>query len=337
MIMRTIALEEAFWTDTLQTPGAYRQSWARDELAKLMAPDQLKHVGKRINDFAEFRLPDMDEHGVDMQILSLTAPGIQGQPDTAVAISDARRANDFLAEVIGRYPRRFGGLAALPLQDPDAAAKELDRAVNELKLNGALVNGATLGRYLDDRRFDPVWEMLEHLDAPLYLHPTLGARDDRWHVLEDHRELQAAMYRFAADNGAHALRIILGGVFDRHPGARLILGHMGEFLPFQLARFDSMAEKTPLPVDLKKRPSQYVRDNVMITTSGVCSTAAVVGAAYAIGFDNIMFAIDYPYEFTGPAVEFLHGLPFAPSDVARIAHGNAERVLRIPADPPPTD
>ncbi|OJZ74654.1 amidohydrolase [Mycobacterium paraffinicum] len=326
--MRTIALEEAFWTDSLQTAGAYRDPWASQELARLMAPEMLAHVGERIGDVAELRLADMDAAGVDIQVLSLTAPGIQGQPDVKVAIDDARRANDFLAEAIASHPTRFAGLAALPLQDPDAAVKELQRAA-ALGLHGALVNGPTLGHYLDDRQYDPVWAMLEQLDAPLYLHPTLGAEDDRWAVLEGHPELQAAMYRWASDTGGHAMRVIFGGVFDRFPGARLILGHMGEYLPFQLARFDSMAEKTRLPFELRKPPSRYVQDNILITTSGVCSTAALLGAVYAIGIDNVMFAIDYPYEHSGPAVDFLRRLPLAPADLAKIAHGNAERVLKI--------
>jgi 2,3-dihydroxybenzoate decarboxylase len=329
--VRTIALEEAFWIDSLKTAGAFKDPWARAELRRLMSPETLAHVGKRITDFTELRLPDMDEHGVDVQVLSLTAPGIQGEPDTAIAISDARRANEILAEIIALHPTRFAGLAALPLQDPRAAARELEFAIVGLGLNGALVNGPTLGHYLDDRCYDPVWAALEQLDVPLYLHPNLGAEDDHWHVLEGHPQLQAAMYRFAAETGAHAMRVVFGGVFDRFPKARLILGHMGEFLPFQLARFDSMAQKTRLPIELSRSPSQYVRDNVMITTSGVCSPAAVLGAIYAVGIDNMMFAIDYPYEYTGPAVEFLNALPLAPSDLAKIAHQNAERVLKIPS------
>ncbi|WP_433281508.1 amidohydrolase family protein [Pseudonocardia xinjiangensis] len=327
--MRIIALEEAFWTDTLRTPGAYRDEWARAELERLMRPDMLAHVGARISDFAEYRIPDMDEHGVDVQVLSLTSPGVQGQPDVGVAIDDARRANDFLAEVIAAHPTRFAGLAALPLQDPAAAVEELRRSVEELGLSGALVNGPTLGHYLDERRFDPVWAELERLGTPLYLHPHLAPADDQWKVLDGHPELAAAMYRWASDTGAHAMRMVFGGVFDRFPGARVILGHMGEYLPFQLARFDSMAQKTRLPRELAKLPSEYVQQHLMVTTSGVCSAAAVIGAVHAIGIDNIMFAIDYPYEQTGPAVEFLQQLPFAPADRAKIAHGNAQRVLGL--------
>jgi 2,3-dihydroxybenzoate decarboxylase len=327
--MRIIALEEAFRIAPPQPPGAPRGERPLSEIERLMQPGTLAHVRQRITDFTEYRIPDMDEHGVDVQVLSLGSPGVQGQPDTAAAIGDARRANDFLARVIAANPTRFAGLAALPLQDPEAAARELRRSVEELGLSGALVNGPTLGRYLDEPRFDPVWAELEALGKPLYLHPHQAPADDQWKVYADHPELSGAMHRWAADTGAHAMRLVFGGVFDRFPGARLIVGHMGEYLPFQLARFDSMAEKVRLPHELTKVPSEYVRDHFLITTSGVCSAAALIGAVHAIGIDNVMFAIDYPYEETGPAVQFLHELPLAPADKAKIAHGNAERLLGL--------
>lgn len=327
--MRIIALEEAFRLPAPQPPSTPRGGPPRNALERSMQPAMLAHVRQRISDFTEYRIPDMDEHGVDVQVLSLGSPGVQGQPDTAAAIDDARRANDFLAEVIAAHPARFAGLAALPLQDPDAAAKELGRAVEELGFNGALVNGPTLGHWLDEPRFDPVWTELERLGKPLYLHPYLAGVDDQWKVLEGHPELAGAMYRWASDTGAHAMRLVFGGVFDRFPGARLILGHMGEYLPFQLARFDSMAEKVRLPREITKLPSEYVRQHIMITTSGVCSPAALTGAVHAIGIDNVMFAIDYPYEETGPAVKFLHELALAPADKAKIAHQNAERLLGL--------
>ncbi|MGL6234922.1 MAG: amidohydrolase family protein [Segniliparus sp.] len=325
--MRTIALEEAFWLDGLRTPPAAKSSGSG--FAQVVGPEFLARINKRIGDFTEYRIPDMDEHGVDMQVLSLTSPGIQAQPDPAVAVDDARRANDFLAEVVAERPTRFAGLAALPLQDPDAAVRELARAVEELGLNGALVNGPTLGHYLDEPQFDPVWAELERLDVPLYLHPHMAGPDDQWKVHDGYPELAWAPHRWAADTSGHALRLVYGKVFERHPGAKLILGHMGEFLPFQLARLDSPHHLLGERSRLSKPPSTYVRDNIYITTSGVCSPAALIGAVHEIGVDHVMFAVDYPYEHTGPAVRFLDALPLAPADKAKIAHRNAERILRI--------
>lgn len=327
--MRIIALEEAFRIAPPRSPGVPAGARPMSAIERTMQPATLTHVRQRISDFTEYRIPDMDEHGVDVQVLSLGSPGVQGQQDPVVAIDDARRANDFLAEVIAAHPTRFAGLAALPLQDPDAAAKELRRAIVELGLSGTLVNGPTLGHYLDEPRFDPVWAELEELGKPLYLHPHQASADDAWQVLDGHPQLNGAMYRWASDTGAHAMRLVFGGVFDRFPGVRLILGHMGEYLPFQLARFDSMAQKVKLPRELTKLPSEYLQQHLSITTSGVCSPAALIGAVHALGIDNVMFAIDYPYEETGPAVQFLQELVLAPDDKAKIAHRNAERLLGL--------
>ncbi|MDM2432205.1 amidohydrolase family protein [Mycobacteroides abscessus] len=287
-----------------------------------------EHVAARLPDFTEHRLQDMDEHGIDIQVLSLTTPGVQGQPDPGLAVQEAKRANDFLAGVVAENPDRFGGFAALPLQDPQAAVGELARAVEDLGLHGALVNGSTLGHYLDEPQFAPVWAELERLDVPLYLHPNDESARDPWAVLDGYPELGGAMYRWNADTGAHAMRIVLSGIFDRHPGVKLILGHMGELLPFQLFRLDSrykFANSHPL----EHLPSHYIRNNILATTSGTFDVPALLGAVAAIGVDNILFSVDYPYEHTAEAVAFLDRLPLAPADLAKIAHKNAERVLKI--------
>ena len=197
----------------------------------------LADVRRRLPDFTEYRLPEMDKHGIDMQVLSLTAPGIQMQPDAQTAVADARAANDFLASVISEHPGRFQGLAAVPLQDPRQAAAELRRAVEELGLCGALVNDHTLGHYLDEPQYDPFWETLQDLGVPLYIHPN-PVPSDEWKVLQGYPGLDHATWSWAARTGGHALRLIFGGVFDQFPGARIILGHMGEFLPAQLFRID---------------------------------------------------------------------------------------------------
>ncbi|GAA1329017.1 hypothetical protein GCM10009610_65830 [Pseudonocardia xinjiangensis] len=196
------------------------------------------------------------------------------------------------------------------------------------------MNGPTLGQYLDEPRFRGVWAALEDLGVPLYLYPT-SAPAGEWHVLGGRPELAGPSFSWAAETGAHAMRIIYGGVSDDHPGLTLVLGHMGEFLPFQLSRLDARhADISPLR-SLAKLPSEYIRQNVMITTSGVCSHASLLGAVLEMGADRVVFAVDYPYESTADAVRFLRSAPFTETDLARIAHRNAERVFKL--DPVPTN
>ncbi|WP_275290733.1 amidohydrolase family protein [Amycolatopsis sp. La24] len=320
--MRYIAMEEAFALPELQAgyPVPKTETAAR----------WVEDWGKRLCDYTTYRLPEMDAHGIDVQVLSLTAPGIQGLTDADQAVKDARIANDQLAEVIAAHPDRFRGLAALPLQNPDAAVPELHRAVGELGLSGALVNDHTNGTYLDDPRYEPVWSALEELDVPLYLHPGAPPAEP-WKVLEGRPELRGPLWSWAAETSGHALRLVFGGVFDRHPGATLILGHLGEFLPFQLARLDSRYDRQELRT-LARKPSEYFGDNILITTSGVCSSAALAGAVLAVGADAIMFAVDYPFEDTAEAVQFLEQAPISNRDREKISHGNAERVLRLSTD-----
>jgi 2,3-dihydroxybenzoate decarboxylase len=320
--MRRVALEEAFWCDGLTTRGSFTTSHPPYK------PESLDRFAHRLADFTEHRLPEMDKYGVDVQVLSLTSPGVQMQPDPAVAVADARKANDFLAKVLDRHPTRFAGFAALPLQDPDRAVDELRRAVTELGFCGALVNDHTLGHYLDEDRYEVVWAELQELDVPLYLHPG-AVPADNWHLVQGRPELNGATFSWAATTGGHAMRLIYGRVFDRFPRAKVILGHMGEFLPFQLTRFDARHPDLALPTPLAKPPSGYFGTNIKITTTGVYSHAVLMAAIQAIGIDNVMFSIDYPYEPIRESVEFLDTIPLAPADRARIAHGNADQLLGL--------
>lgn len=319
--MGLIAIEEAF---------AIPELLAKHPTPKTATAAHWVEVwAERLCDYTTHRLPDMDEHGIEMQVLSLTAPGVQAVAEAGAAIADARLANDHLAEVVAAHPARFGGLAALPLQDPAAAAAELHRAVGSLGLSGALVNDHTFGWYLDDPRYEPVWSALEELDVPLYLHPGAPPAEP-WSVLAGRPELRGPLWSWGAETGGHALRLVFAGVFDRHPRATVILGHMGEFLPFQLARLDSRYARQE-DRTLARRPSAYFGGNILITTSGVCSAAALTGAVLAIGADAVMFAVDYPFEETAEAVRFLERAPLSDADRAKIGHGNARRVLHLPA------
>ncbi|HEX3750204.1 MAG TPA: amidohydrolase family protein [Streptosporangiaceae bacterium] len=259
--MRYVALEEAF-----TIPDLPALSSALNSVITHGRKDFVESIGRKLPDFTQWRIPEMDEAGVEVQVLSHTVPGIQQDLETADAAKLARAANDYLADIVAQHPSRFAGFAALPLQDPGAAVAELTRAVQELGFSGALVNDYIAGHYLDEPRFDELWSALESLGVPLYLHPGIPPTE-QWALLGGHPELSGALWSWQATAGGHAMRIVMGGVFDRHPGATLILGHMGEFLPFQTSRFDSRYATLNLDQPLHRRPSEYFGRNVVITTS----------------------------------------------------------------------
>jgi 2,3-dihydroxybenzoate decarboxylase len=325
--MRYIALEEAFFIPEL----AERQPIPA--LPLTFKPEFAEHIRPRLTDFSEYRLSEMDNAGIDIQVLSLTVPGLQVDIDPGLARDNARFANEYLAKAIGEHPDRFRGFAALPLQDPAAAAAELERAVTQDGLCGALVNDCVYGpggRYLDAPEYDELWSALESLGVPLYLHP--GAPPaDHWRVIEGRPELYGATWSWAAEVSGHALRILFSGVFDRHPGATLILGHMGEFLPFQRSRLDSRYATlaTLATTALKRMPSEYLGTNIVFTNSGVFSPAVMLGTVLEVGADALMFSVDYPYESSYQAVKGFEQTTLSATDREKIAHGNAERLLRI--------
>ncbi len=324
--MRTIALEEHFVTPELAGYGA--------GTATIAQPGAWREASRRLPDLTDERLTGMDAAGVDVAVLSLNSPGIQAEPDPVTATKAAGEVNDFLAQVVSARPERFAGFAALALQDPHSAAAELERAVTQLGLRGALVNAHTQGRYLDDPSLRPVWEVAEGLDVPLYLHPANGY--DRPHVLSDHPELVGPMWSWGVDTASHALRLIFGGVFDDFPNAKLLLGHMGEGLPYALWRLDSRwAFHNHQGVELARgNPSEYLRHNLYITTSGVCSAAPLLCAVLALGADHILFGTDYPFEDMMVATDFLDNAPISEADRAKISHQNAESLLRLEPTPP---
>ncbi|WP_026468320.1 amidohydrolase family protein [Amycolatopsis balhimycina] len=320
--MRVIAVEEAF-----SVPGAIKQEGSIRQGFAVPGPTAQEWF-RRLADLAELRLADMDANGVDMQVLSLASPGLEMIGDPGEAVAAARLVNDHLAKAVAEHPDRFAGFAALPLQDPAAAVVELRRAVEELGLKGVLYNDHVRGHYLDEPQFRPVWAELERLGVTLYLHPgTVPA--DNWRVFEGHPVLAGPSWGWTATVAAHALRVIYRGVFDEFPGASLTLGHMGELLPFQLARLDSRYAHVAPEDRTRQLPSYYLRNNVYVTTSGVMSHAALLGATHAVGIDRVLFSIDYPFESSAEAVEFLRTAPYSPADLERIAHGNAERVLGL--------
>jgi 2,3-dihydroxybenzoate decarboxylase len=260
-------------------------------------------------------------------ILSQTGPSVQGETDHTLAVSRARESNDFLAQQIARHPTRFGGFATLPMHTAALASAELSRAVRELGFKGALVNGHTLGTYYDDRAYDLFWATLQELDVPLYLHPT-DAFVTPW-VLQGHPELAGASWGWGVETGSHALRLLFGGVFDRFPKVKVILGHMGEGLPFLRWRFDSRFKVYSHDVVLERAPSEYFGRNILITTSGVCSAPALLGAIGEMGEEAVMFSVDYPYESTSVAADFIEQAPLDRKVRELVCSGNAERIFRL--------
>jgi predicted TIM-barrel fold metal-dependent hydrolase len=319
--MRTIALEEHFWTaDLAAAPGTGPLATWGPEM-----DDQLRDLGG-------LRLADMDAHGIDLQVISHVAPGAQGLPGPE-ALARAREANDLLAAAVQAHPGRFAGFATLPTADPDAAAAELDRAIAQLGFAGALVN-STLGSnnaFLDDARFEPLLDRFERLDAPLYLHPappSAALRDALYAGLPPAvaGRLATGAWGWHAEAGLHVLRMIATGVFDRHPGLRLIIGHCGEMIPFMLDRIDAM-----LRVDtMALTPSEYFARNVWVTTSGLFSIPPVMCAVQVLGVDRVLYSVDYPFGSNAAGRALLDTLPLSAADLAKIAGGNAARVLNLP-------
>ena len=291
-----------------------------------------RFIRDHLVDLDNKRLAHMDAAGVDKAVLSLTAPGVQIMTrDNAVGFSVD--TNDQLAEACKRHPDRFVGLAAAPPQDPAHAAGEIQRGVTKLGLKGVIMNSHTRGEYLDDEKFWPIFEAAEALDVPIYLHPTGMSRDVAKPFVES--GLDGAIYGFAVETGLHMLRIITRGVFDRFPKLKFVVGHLGEALPFWLFRLDYMHEacvrsnRYESMKPLKRKVSDYMRDNVYVTSSGTGWEPAVTFCQQVLGVDNVMYAMDYPYQYNVAEVVAQDAMQIAPSDKKKFYQTNAERVFKM--------
>ena len=323
---RVIAIEEHFATpDFMAGPGHGLSGSAG---AALRMPD----LPERLCDLGDGRIAAMDAAGIDMQVLSLTAPGVE-QLEPAESVAQARRSNDILAEASHRHPDRLAGFAALPTPDPAAASAELSRAVGELGLKGGVINGHSRGRYLDDPFFWPIFERAETLNVPIYLHPTMppqpvmAASYTGNFAPEVGYLLAGAGWGWHIETAIHVIRIILSGVFDRYPGLQIVIGHLGEGLPFMQERLDG---RMNLRLTKLARPFvDYLRGNVHYTISGFNWTPQFMLLLGEVGIERILFSADYPYAPMAEARAFLDQLPISPADKEQIGHGNLEKLLRL--------
>jgi gamma-resorcylate decarboxylase len=329
--MDKIALEEHFaLPDTLGDSEQYAAagSWT-DFQHKLL-------------DLGDRRLFEMDRHGIALAILSLNSPAIQAIPDARLAIDTARRANDALADAIARRPDRFAGFAALPMQDPDAAARELTRSVQELGFKGALVNGFSQRGssdggfrlepeeviYYDNPAYAPFWAVIEQLGVPFYLHPRdpLPAREP---IYDGHPWFRGSAWAFGAETAMHALRLMASGLFDTHPGLTMILGHLGEGLPCSVWRIDHRLSKSPRGIPARRTMSEYLRSNVYLTTSGHFRTPTLLNAIAEVGVERILFSVDYPFENTSDAAEWFDAAEIPEDHRRMIGRENAAALFRL--------
>lgn len=286
----------------------------------------------RLLDIQSERLRLMDAHGIETMILSLNSPAVQAVTDPAAASELARRANDILAEEIARNPRRFLGFAALPMQDPDLAARELERCVRDLGFKGALVNGYSQrdapenAVYYDVKPYWPFWEAVQALDVPFYLHPREPSERKAY---AGHPWLIGPAYGFGTETALHALRLMGSGLFDHCPSLQIILGHLGEALPFTLYRIDERIAWSPMGYPAKKKISEYFAQNFYVTTAGNFRDQSLIATLLEVGADRVLFSTDYPFERVGEAAKWFDAAPISEHDRRKIGRDNAAKLFRL--------
>ncbi|MFT6451951.1 MAG: 2,3-dihydroxybenzoate decarboxylase [Halocynthiibacter sp.] len=293
-----------------------------------ISPDLFGKAREALLDFGERRLAAMDVIGVEKSILSLAGPGVQAEPQSDTAVRLARKVNDFLAEEMAKRPDRYGGFAHLAMQDPQEAANELERCVRDLGMQGAMINGQTGGTYLDDDRYAPFWERASDLGAAVYIHP--NNPPEKAQMFSDHPELYGPVWSWTVETATHALRLLFSGTFDRYPNARLVLGHLGETLPYLLWRLDSRWEISNRgEMRLEMKPSEYFKRNIWMTTSGMCADAPLRCAIDMVGADRVMFSVDYPFESAQEAGDWIEAAPLSEKERDQVCQGTARKLFGI--------
>jgi predicted TIM-barrel fold metal-dependent hydrolase len=290
---------------------------------------RLPELRNRLFDVGEQRLREMDEAGIDIQVLSHAAPATQ-RMDVATAVPVARQANDRLCDIVRNSKGRFEGFAALPTADPRAAADELERTVTRLGFKGAMIHGLSNGEWLDDKRFWPIFERAQALDVPVYMHPALPhpAVTEAYYrdYLNEFPGLLTAGWGFTVETATQAIRMVLSGMFEAYPRLKIVLGHLGEGLPFSLWRIDmALARQGNRPTPFR----DTFREHFWITTSGNFSTPALLCSVMEMGVDRILFSVDYPFVLNPPGMKWMEEIPLGLEDRAKIYGGNARRLLRL--------
>ncbi len=320
-----IALEEHFATDdTLMDSAGY------------LGDDVWAELESRLLDIHGRRIELMDRHGIETMILSLNAPAVQAIPDPERAAEVARRANDFLAERVVQQPDRFQAFAALPMQDPDVAARELERCVNELGFKGALVNGFSQivdpesAIYYDLPQYRALWGVVANLDVPFYLHPR-NPLPSMAQIYDGHPWLLGPVWAFGQETAVHALRLMASGLFDEYPALTIILGHMGEGLPYSIWRIDNcnawVGHKRPFPA--QRTLGEYFRENFYLTTSGNFHTPTLNAAMVEIGAERILFSTDWPFENIDHAADWFDAASISEPDRQKIGRDNAVELFKL--------
>lgn len=318
---------------------AFEEHWAIEEtlgaFGEAADPEgRWRETRRRLLDVHDLRLAEMDRHGIEMTILSLNSPAVQGVFDVADAIEMARRANDRLAEEIARRPDRFAGFAALPMQDVEAATAELTRCVRDLGFKGAMVNGFTQKEvpdsaiYYDIPEYRPFWSAVHDLDVPFYLHPRRNI-PSRAYAYDGHPWLLSPAWDFAVQTADHTIRLICSGLFDEFPGLRMILGHLGERLPFDMWRIDHLMRHVPGGIPAKRPVGDYLRSNFHLTTSGQFHDPPFRCALAEMGVDRILFSIDYPFEEFADAASWFEGTDLSDEDRRKIGRANAIELFKL--------
>jgi len=318
-----IALEEHFSIDGM----TYKND--------VMDAPTFAEVRRRLADTESLRIESMDKAGIELSILSFFSPGIQAETDPDVAVQHAKRANDFLREnVIARHPDRYAGFAAVPMQNPEAAAKELERCVKQLGFKGAMINGYSNTHdentieYTDEPKFEVFWAKVAELNVPIYLHPRDPVLSQQ-RIYEGRPELLSAAWAYGVETSTHALRLITSGLFDRYPGVNIILGHLGETLPFGIWRVQHIINRRGMCKDLKKNIASYLADNFFITTSGNFRTQALLNTMLEVSSDRILFSTDYPYESAEEAATWFDSCTISEPDRLKIGRENAVKLFNL--------